>query len=84
MPSSGDFPNTGIELRSPTLQANSLLSELPGKPKNTRVVSLFLLQGIFPTQESNRGLLHCSQILYQLSHQGSPKKSIDDDKMQNN
>ena len=35
--------------------------------------SLSLLQGIFPTQESNRGLLHCRQILYQLSCQGSPK-----------
>ena len=34
--------------------------------------SLSLLQGIFPTQGSNRGLLHCRQILYQLSHQGSP------------
>ena len=32
----------------------------------------FLLQGIFPTQESNPGLLHCRQILYCLSHQGSP------------
>ena len=30
-----------------------------------------LLQGIFPTQESNWGLLHCRQILYQLSYQGS-------------
>ena len=28
--------------------------------------------GIFPTQESNRGLLHCGQILYQLSYQGNP------------
>ena len=27
-----------------------------------------LLQGIFPTQGSNPGLLHCRQILYQLSH----------------
>ena len=35
-------------------------------------VSLSLLQGIFPTQGSNPGLLHCRQILYQLSHQGSP------------
>ena len=33
----------------------------------------FLLQGIFPTQESNLGLLHCRQTLYRLSHQGSPK-----------
>ena len=31
-----------------------------------------LLQGIFPTQGSNPGLLHCRRILYQLSHQGSP------------
>ena len=29
-----------------------------------------LLQGIFPTQGSNPGLLHCRQILYQLSHEG--------------
>ena len=36
-------------------------------------VSLSLLQGIFPTQGQNPGLLHCRQILYQLSHQGSPK-----------
>ena len=32
--------------------------------------SLSLLQGIFPTQESNRGFLHCRWILYQLSYQG--------------
>ena len=32
-----------------------------------------LLQGIFPTQGSNPGLLHCSWILYQLSHQESPR-----------
>ena len=32
-----------------------------------------LLQGIFPTQGSNPGLPHCRWILYQLSHQGSPK-----------
>ena len=43
----------------------------PGQ--NTGVVSLFLLQGIFPTQGSNPGLPHCRQILYQLSHQGSPR-----------
>ena len=35
--------------------------------------SLFLLQGIFPTPESNWDLLHCRWILYQLSCQGSPK-----------
>ena len=34
--------------------------------------SLSLVRWIFPTQESNRGLLHCRWILYQLSHKGSP------------
>ena len=63
----------GIEPRSPVLQAVSLPAEPPGKPKNIGVASLSLLQGIFPTQESNWGLLHCRQILYQLSHQGSPR-----------
>ena len=39
----------------------------------TGVVCHALLQGIFPTQRSNPGLLHCGQILYYLSHQGSPR-----------
>ena len=38
--------------------------------------SLSLLQGIFPTLESNRGPLHCRRILYQLSCQGSPLVSL--------
>ena len=42
----------------------------PGQ--NTGVGSISLLQGIFPTQGSNPGLPHCWQILYQLSHKGSP------------
>ena len=71
-PSPGDIPNPGIKPRSPALQADSLPSEPPGKPINSGVSSLFLLQGIFLTQESNWGLLHCRQILYQLSYQGSP------------
>ena len=70
-PSRGDLPNPGIELRSPALQADSLPVEPQGKPKNTGLDSLSLLQWIFLTQESNRGLLHCRQILYQLSYQGS-------------
>ena len=41
--------------------------------QNTGVGSLSLLQGIFPTQESDPGLPHCRQILYQLSHKGSPR-----------
>ena len=67
---SRDIPNPGIKPRSPALQADSLPAEPQGKPKNTGVGSLSLLQGIFPTQESKRGLLHCRQILYQLSYQG--------------
>ena len=43
----------------------------PGQ--NTAMGSLSLLQRIFPTQRSNPGLMHCSWILYQLSHQGSPE-----------
>ena len=46
-------------------------AEPQGKPKNIGVGSLSLLQGIFLTQESNQGLLHCGWILYQLSHQGN-------------
>ena len=42
----------------------------PGQ--NNGVGNLPLLQGIFPTQESNQGFLHCRRILYQLSYQGSP------------
>ena len=41
--------------------------------KNTGVGSHALLQGIFPTEESNPGFLHFRQILYHLSHQGSQK-----------
>ena len=46
----------------------------PGQ--NTGVGSCFVLQRIFPTQESNQGLLHCRRIHYQLSHQGSPYHKI--------
>ena len=71
-PSPGDLPNLGMEPRSPALQADSLPAKPQGKPKNTEASSLSLLQGIFLTQESNQGLLHCRWILYQLSYQGSP------------
>ena len=71
-PPPGNLPNPGIEPRSPTLQADSSLSEPPGKLKNIGVGSLSLLQGIFPTQKSIQGLLYCRWILYQLSYQRSP------------
>ena len=69
---SRDLPNLGMEPRCPTLQENSLPAEPWGKPKNTGVGNLFLLQQIFLTQESNWGLLHCRWILHQLNYQGSP------------
>ena len=49
-PPPADLPNPGIELRFPALQADSWPSEPPGKPKNTGVHSLSLLQGTVPTQ----------------------------------
>ena len=45
LPSPGDLPDPGTEPRSPALQIGSLPSEPPGKPKNTGVGSLSLLQG---------------------------------------
>ena len=39
--------------------------------KNTGAGCHFLLQGIFPTQESDLGLLHCRQVFYHLSYKGS-------------
>ena len=68
VPSQGDLPIPGIKPRSPTLQADFLLSKPPGKPRNTGVGSLSLLQGIFLTQGLKQGLQHCRQTLYQLSY----------------
>ena len=71
-PFSEDLPNPGIEPRSPALRVDSLPAEPQGKPKNTGMSTLSLLQRIFPTQEFNQGFLHCRRILYQLSYEGSP------------
>ena len=60
--------------QAPVLQADSLPAEPLGKPKNTGVGSLLLLQWIFLTQDSNQGLLHCKQVLYQLSFGGLVSK----------
>ena len=67
-----DLPDPGIELRSPILQLDYLPCEPPGKPKNTGVGSLSLLQEIFPTQGSNPGLPHCFRILYHLRTREAP------------
>ena len=54
-----------------SLPDSSVHENSPGK--NTGVVCHAILEGIFPPQGSNPGLLHCQQILYHLSHLGSPK-----------
>ena len=51
---------------SPGICSNSCPHNSPSKNAGS------LLQGIFPTHGSNSGLLHCRQILYCLSHPGSP------------
>ena len=52
-----------------------------GSPgKNTGVGCHFLLQRIFPTQGLNLGLLHCRQMLYHLSHQGSQRTEVTSEK----
>ena len=57
---------------SNSLWPHGLYSPWNSPGQNTGVGSLSLLQQIFPTQESNLGLLHCRWILYQQSYQGSP------------
>ena len=53
---------------SSCLRPHGLYSPWNSPGQNTGVGSLSLLQGFFPTQGSNPGLLHCRWILYQLSH----------------
>ena len=56
------------------MRLHGLYSPWNSLGQNTGVDSCFFLQGIFPTQELNWGLLHCRLILYQLSYQGSPRE----------
>ena len=74
-PPPGDLPNAGIEPGFHTLQADSLPDEPPGKPMNTGVGSLSLLQEIFLTQEWNQGLPHCRQTL-PAEPPGKPRDNI--------
>ena len=70
-------PHSSLTLCNPmacTLPGPSVHGGSPGK--NTGVGCHALLQGIFPTQGWNPGLPHCRQILYRLSHQGSPNWCI--------
>ena len=64
-----------MSLQSCPTPCDPMGCSLPASPvhedslgKNTGVGCQFFLQGIFPTQISNPGLLHCQQILYQLSY----------------
>ena len=80
-------PSCGGQLRGPHVRRphlwrahlrhgllpSRLLCSWDSPAKNTGVGCHALLQGIFPTQGLNPGLLHCRQILYQPSHQGSPR-----------
>ena len=65
-----------MTLQSHGLQPIRLLCPWDFPGKDTGVGCHFLLQGIFPTQGSNPGLLHCRQILYWLSYKGSPCCSL--------
>ena len=58
---------------SDSLRPHGLYGPWNSPGRNTGVGTVFLLQGIFPTQGSNTGLLHYRQIIYQLSHKGSPR-----------
>ena len=58
---------------TPWTVARQLLCPWHSPGWNTGVSSRSLRQGIFPTQGSKPGLPLCGQILYQLSHQGSPR-----------
>ena len=80
-PPPGDLPNSGIEPRSPTLQADSLPTGPTREAQEYWSGSLSLLQGIFLTHESKQGFLHCRRLLYQLSYQGSPRNSICDKRL---
>ena len=63
-----------LALRTPwRVWPHGLYNPWNSPDQNIGVDRLSLLQGIFLTQELNPGLPHCRQILYQLSHKGSPR-----------
>ena len=67
-PSPGDLPDPGK-----IYSAWKIYSPWNSPGQNTGVVSLSILQGIFPAQGLNPGLPHCGWILYQMSHKGSSR-----------
>ena len=69
----GESESESRSVLSNSLGPHRLYSPWNSLVQNTGVGSLSLLQGIFPTQGLNPGLPHCRQILYWLSHKGSPR-----------
>ena len=69
----GERKSESCSVISDSLQPHELHSPWNSPGQNTGVDSLSLFQGIFPTQGSSPGLLHCRQILYHQSHKGSPR-----------
>ena len=67
-----NIESESCSVMSDSLQPHGLYSPRNSPGQDTGVGSLSLLQQIFPTQESNQGLLHSRRILYQLSYQGNP------------
>ena len=67
--------NESCSVVSDSLGPHGILSPWNSPGQNIGLGSLSLLQGIFPTQESNQGLLYCRWILNQLPYQGSPKNT---------
>ena len=66
-------PHKGLESESRSVVSNSLSPLLEFSKPEYWSGSRSLLQGIFPTQGSKPGFPHCRRIVYQLSHQGSPR-----------
>ena len=76
IPCKGHSESESRSVVSDSLRPCGLYSPWNSPGQNSGVGSLSLLQGIFPTRGSNSGLPHCRRILYQLSHQASPKGHI--------
>ena len=71
--SSVSLISESCSVMSDSLQSHGVYSPWNSPGQNTGVGSHSVLQRIFPTQGSNPGLPHCWRVLYQLSHQGSPR-----------
>ena len=74
-----ESPEKSLKVKVLITQSCLTLCDLMVRPwsspsKNTGVGCHSLLQGIFPTQGSNLGLLHCRQILHHLSYQGNSRE----------